>query len=112
MLSYGLTFTSTGSYSMPFQIRPLKEFLVRPALPPELSRISDLAYIILWGWDRTIRAVFRRLDPKLWESTGHNPSSPLSSGVCQEACAPRPAPGCDCLQLVIARAGLYSNQQI
>jgi glycogen phosphorylase len=35
--------------------------------------MSELAYNIVWGWDRTVRAVFRRLDPKLWDATGHNP---------------------------------------
>ncbi len=58
---------------MPFEIRPLKEFLVRPALPAELARMSDLAYNIVWGWDPTIRSLFRRLDPKLWAESGRNP---------------------------------------
>ena len=38
---------------MPFQIQPVKEFLVRPALPPVISRMSDLAYNLLWSWDHT-----------------------------------------------------------
>ena len=46
---------------------------MRPALPPELSRMSELAYNVMWGWDRTIRSLFRRLDPKLWTESGHNP---------------------------------------
>ena len=58
---------------MPFQIQPLKEFLVRPALPPSLSRLSELAYNLLWSWEPTIRSLFRRLDPALWKATGHNP---------------------------------------
>ncbi|MBV8817428.1 MAG: alpha-glucan family phosphorylase, partial [Acidobacteriaceae bacterium] len=58
---------------MPFQIQPLKEFLVRPALPPALSRLSELAYNLLWTWDHNIRSLFRRLDPPLWKSSGHNP---------------------------------------
>ncbi|MBZ5608283.1 MAG: alpha-glucan family phosphorylase [Acidobacteriia bacterium] len=58
---------------MPFQIQPVKEFLVRPALPPALSRMSDLAYNLLWSWDHTIRSLFRRLDPALWKACGHNP---------------------------------------
>jgi starch phosphorylase len=58
---------------MPFQIQPLKEFLVRPALPPALSRLSELAYNLLWTWDHSIRSLFRRLDTGLWKSTGHNP---------------------------------------
>ena len=58
---------------MPFQIRPLKEFLVRPALPPALGRLSDLSYNILWSWDHTIRSLFRRIDPALWRACDHNP---------------------------------------
>jgi len=58
---------------MPFQIQPVKEFLVRPALPPSISKMSDLAYNLLWSWDHTIRSLFRRLDPVLWKNSGHNP---------------------------------------
>lgn len=58
---------------MPFEIRPLKEFLVRPALPRQLSRMSELANNVLWSWDLTIRSLFRRLDPKLWSTSGENP---------------------------------------
>src|SRR5579885_2107360 len=58
---------------MPFQIQPVKEFLVRPALPPAISRMSDLAYNLLWSWDHNIRGLFRRLDSTLWRNCGHNP---------------------------------------
>ena len=58
---------------MPFQIHPVKEFLVRPALPPALKRLNDLAYNLLWSWDHNIRSIFRRLDPVLWRNSGHNP---------------------------------------
>ncbi len=58
---------------MPYQIQPLKEFLVRPALPPSLNRLSELAYNLLWSWDHTIRSLFRRLDPVLWKQSNHNP---------------------------------------
>jgi starch phosphorylase len=58
---------------MPFQIQPVKEFLVRPALPPGISRMSELAYNILWSWDHQIRSIFRRLDASLWKNCGHNP---------------------------------------
>src|SRR5579871_2101756 len=58
---------------MPFQIHPVKEFLVRPALPPTISRMSELAYNLLWSWDHSLRALFRRLDPALWKTCGHNP---------------------------------------
>jgi len=44
---------------MPFNIQPIREFVVRPALPPQLSRMSELAYNILWAWQTSIRALFR-----------------------------------------------------
>ena len=58
---------------MPFHIQPIREFLVRPALPPALSRLSELAYNILWSWEPVIRALFRRLDPSLWKECRYNP---------------------------------------
>src|SRR3712207_161860 len=58
---------------MAFHIQPLKEFLVRPALPPGLSRMSDLAYNLLWTWDHNLRSLFRRLDSNLWKACGANP---------------------------------------
>src|SRR5258708_9708148 len=58
---------------MPFQIQPVREFLVRPAIPPPLSRMTELAYNILWSWEPSIRALFRRLDPVIWKESGYNP---------------------------------------
>ena len=58
---------------MPFYIQPIREFLVRPALPPSLSRLAELAYNILWSWEPIIRAAFRRLDQNLWRDCGYNP---------------------------------------
>jgi starch phosphorylase len=58
---------------MPFHIQPLREFLVRPALPASLSRMGELAYNLLWSWEPAIRSVFRRLDQGLWRDCGYNP---------------------------------------
>ncbi|MEX2262874.1 MAG: alpha-glucan family phosphorylase [Bryobacteraceae bacterium] len=58
---------------MPFYIQPIREFLVRPALPEELSRMPEVAYNILWSWEPIVRALFRRLDPMLWKESGYNP---------------------------------------
>src|SRR3974377_1752878 len=58
---------------MPFHIQPLKEFLVRPALPASLSRMPELAFNLFWSWDHTVRSLFRRLDPVLWKAVNHNP---------------------------------------
>jgi glycogen phosphorylase len=58
---------------MAFQIRPVKQFLVRPALPPPLARLPELGLNLLWSWNHSIRAVFRRLDYGLWKASGYNP---------------------------------------
>ena len=58
---------------MPFRIQPVHEFLVRPALPDQLSRMPELAYNILWTWEPLIRALFRRLDANLWRECNYNP---------------------------------------
>src|ERR1700690_3760222 len=58
---------------MPFHIQPIREFLVRPALPGALSRLSELAYNLLWSWEPIVRALFRRLDPTVWRECGYNP---------------------------------------
>src|SRR5271165_6902538 len=58
---------------MPFYIDPLREFLVRPALPEPLSRLGELAYNLLWSWEPIVRSLFRRLDPALWRECGYNP---------------------------------------
>ena len=58
---------------MPFHIQPVREFLVRPALPPSICRLGELAYNLLWSWEPVIRSAFRRLDPTLWRESGYNP---------------------------------------
>src|SRR5712691_355371 len=58
---------------MSFQIRPLREFLVRPALPASLQRLPELGLNLMWSWNHSVRAVFRRLDPPAWQASNHNP---------------------------------------
>ncbi len=62
---------------MAFTIRPKQEFLVRPDVPKALLRLPELAYNILWSWEPTIRALFRRLDPAMWKECGYNPVAML-----------------------------------
>lgn len=68
-----LLFYPDNPLIMPFQIRPHQEFVVQPSLPTELSRLSELAYNLLWVWDPHLRGMFRRLDPIQWRTSGHNP---------------------------------------
>ena len=58
---------------MSFQISPIQEFLVRPALPPALGRLPELGLNLMWSWNHALRALFRRLDPLIWKASGHNP---------------------------------------
>ena len=63
---------------MSFEIHPVREFVVSPALPPALARLGELSMNLLWTWNHTIRAVFRRLDSSLWRACGYNPVAMLS----------------------------------
>ncbi|MCG5549104.1 alpha-glucan family phosphorylase [Halorhodospira halochloris] len=46
---------------------------VQPNIPPNLSRLEELAEDLYYSWDRHVRALFVQLDPELWEACGHNP---------------------------------------
>ncbi len=46
---------------------------VQPILPESLKRLAELANDLLYSWDRSVRGLFYRLDPQLWESSRHNP---------------------------------------
>src|SRR6478735_4594754 len=44
-----------------------------PPLPVRVNRLADLAVDLWWSWHPEGRAVFRRLDYRLWRATAHNP---------------------------------------
>ena len=46
---------------------------VQPRIPEKLRRLEELSNDLLYSWDRTVRSLFFRLDPALWETCGHNP---------------------------------------
>lgn len=46
---------------------------VLPDLPDPLAPLGSLARNLYWTWKPDVRALFRRLDPDLWEASGHNP---------------------------------------
>ena len=46
---------------------------VQPQLPEKLARLDELANDLLYSWDRSVRTLYFRLDPALWETSGHNP---------------------------------------
>ncbi len=46
---------------------------MRPALPPELSALDELAQNLRWSWHPPTQDLFRRADPELWEGSGADP---------------------------------------
>ncbi len=64
---------------MSFEVRPLREFLVKPVLPAALDRLPEMGLNLMWSWNHGVRAVFRRLDPVAWKKSNHNPVVMLGS---------------------------------
>ncbi|UQZ90388.1 alpha-glucan phosphorylase [Deltaproteobacteria bacterium Smac51] len=50
-----------------------QEFKVIPRFPEKLEPLRRMAYNVLFSWQSGIRDIFQRIDPKLWEESGHNP---------------------------------------
>src|SRR6266702_2376519 len=51
---------------------------VFPIMPSRISRLYELAYNLWWSWHPEARALYKTLDPDLWEEVGHNPVRLLS----------------------------------
>lgn len=54
-------------------VKPIATVNVTPRLPEPIARLHDLAYNMRFAWDHETIALFRRLDPELWETVYHNP---------------------------------------
>lgn len=46
---------------------------IQPRIPSQLARLEELANDLLYSWDRSVRALFHRLDDELWQTSGHSP---------------------------------------
>lgn len=46
---------------------------VQPVIPEKLSGLNEIANDLLYSWDREVRRLFIRLDPNLWQESGHSP---------------------------------------
>jgi starch phosphorylase len=51
----------------------LGRMTVLPNLPEPIAALDELARNLYWTWSPAVRALFRELDPDLWERSGHNP---------------------------------------
>jgi starch phosphorylase len=54
-------------------MKPIRTFNVSPSLPDSLEPLREVAYNLRWAWNHDTIELFRRLDSRLWEETGHNP---------------------------------------
>ena len=63
-----------------------------PPLPPRISGLADLANNVSWSWNREARALFRLIDPLLWNRYRHDPLRVLrkTSAVRMAQCAEDP----------------------
>ena len=46
---------------------------IQPIIPARLARLEELANDLYYSWDRSVRGLFRHLDPDCWRSCAHNP---------------------------------------
>src|SRR3954469_21095584 len=53
--------------------RPIRPFTVLPCLPDRLRSLQTLAYNLWWCWNADAVALFRRVNPDLFESLDHSP---------------------------------------
>ena len=54
-------------------MKALRSFAVRASLPERLGVLSRLAMNLRWTWNAQTVELFRWIDPKSWEESGHDP---------------------------------------
>jgi glycogen phosphorylase len=59
---------------MSMKVKPLSTVQVVPSIPESLADLPRMANNFLWSWNPDMAALFRSLDPELWEATGRNPA--------------------------------------
>lgn len=53
--------------------RTVRTFTVLPSIPDRLKALQDVAYNLWWCWHADAVALFRRIDPDLFEQLDHSP---------------------------------------
>src|SRR3954447_25383788 len=53
--------------------RSIRTFTVLPCLPERLQPLHTLAYNLWWCWNSDAVALFRRINPDLFEALDHSP---------------------------------------
>lgn len=57
----------------PHEVPIWKDIYIQSDVPERLSSIKELACNLWWSWNNDAEALFRRVDPSLWEACEHNP---------------------------------------
>src|SRR5262245_3467266 len=63
--------------------RTIRTFTVLPSLPKRLQPLQKIAYNLWWCWNPDAVALFRRIDPDLFESLDNSPVR-LAGAIPQE----------------------------
>lgn len=56
-----------------------KDVNVKPRIPAELGKLSEISRNIWWSWNNEALELFHDLSPELWKQCGHNPVLLLES---------------------------------
>jgi glycogen phosphorylase len=54
-------------------VKILGQLEVRSLLAPGIVRLEELAYNLWWSWNPAASALYRQIDPALWDGANHNP---------------------------------------
>ncbi|MBQ3034219.1 MAG: alpha-glucan family phosphorylase, partial [Deferribacterales bacterium] len=57
----------------------IREYEVKISLPDKLKSLETIAYNLWWAWNTPASNLYKEINPDLWESSGHNPISVISS---------------------------------
>ncbi|HUS86395.1 MAG TPA: alpha-glucan family phosphorylase [Bacteroidales bacterium] len=57
----------------PHEVPVWKDISIQSDVPERLSFIKELACNLWWSWNNDAEAIFKRVDPSLWEESEHNP---------------------------------------
>ncbi len=63
----------TGESRKPHQVPVWKDIFVQSDVPERMACLKDIASNMWWSWNNDAEMLFRRMDPTLWDSCGHNP---------------------------------------
>jgi phosphorylase/glycogen(starch) synthase len=61
------------AFRKPHQVPVWKDIYVQSDVPGRLSFLNELANNLWWSWNSEAEALFRSMDPSLWDEVAHNP---------------------------------------